>query len=108
MKNFIGLALAAAMVIGAPAAWAKGGGGHSSGGHAAASHSSKSSGAGDHYVSGYTRKDGTVVSGYHATDSNGTKNDNYSTRGNVNPGYAPPLVTTSLWHTPHASTLIRT
>ena len=36
-------------------------------------------------VRGYTRKDGTYVAPYHRTAPNGTKNDNYSTKGNVNP-----------------------
>ncbi len=40
---------------------------------------------GEHYTSGYTRKDGTPVQSYHATNPNSTKMDNWSTRGNVNP-----------------------
>jgi hypothetical protein len=48
----------------------------------------------DQYVHGYTRHDGTYVNGYHRTEPNYTRNDNYSTRGNVNPytgevGHAP-------------------
>ncbi len=39
----------------------------------------------DEYVNGYVKKDGTYVAPYRRTDSNGTKNDNYSTTGNVNP-----------------------
>ena len=39
----------------------------------------------DTYVSGYTKKDGTVVQGYYKTDPNNTKTDNYSSKGNVNP-----------------------
>ena len=39
----------------------------------------------DQEVRGYTRKDGTYVRGYTRSDSNDTRNDNYSTRGNVNP-----------------------
>src|SRR5436190_11818592 len=39
----------------------------------------------DHYVSGYTRKDGTYVAPHYQTNPNSTRNDNYSTRGNVNP-----------------------
>lgn len=39
----------------------------------------------DKYVSGYTRANGTYVQPYHRTDANNTKNDNYSTKGNVNP-----------------------
>lgn len=48
----------------------------------------------DTWVQGYTRKDGTVVQGHHRSSPNNTRNDNYSTRGNVNPytgtaGYKP-------------------
>lgn len=39
----------------------------------------------DHSVSGYVKKDGTYVAPHRQTDPNETKNDNYSTRGNVNP-----------------------
>jgi len=39
----------------------------------------------EHYVSAYTKKDGTYVPGHYQTDSNNTRNDNYSTRGNYNP-----------------------
>lgn len=38
-----------------------------------------------HEVKPYTRKDGTRVKGYKRTNPNSTVNDNYSTRGNVNP-----------------------
>ncbi|TXF89247.1 hypothetical protein FUA23_10880 [Neolewinella aurantiaca] len=38
-----------------------------------------------HSVRGYTRKDGTRVQGYKRTNPNSTVNDNYSTRGNINP-----------------------
>ncbi len=54
-------------------------GGHSS--HSAVSHSSGSS----HSVSGYIRKDGTYVAPSHATNPNGTKHDNWTTKGNMNP-----------------------
>jgi hypothetical protein len=37
------------------------------------------------HVGGYTRKDGTYVAPYERTAPNNTRNDNYSTRGNVNP-----------------------
>lgn len=37
------------------------------------------------HVKGYTRKDGTYVQPHERTAPNKTKNDNYSTRGNVNP-----------------------
>jgi hypothetical protein len=36
-------------------------------------------------VDGYTRKDGTYVQPYQRTAPNSTRNDNYSTQGNVNP-----------------------
>lgn len=37
------------------------------------------------HVKGYTRKDGTYVAPHERTSPNHTKNDNYSTKGNVNP-----------------------
>ena len=39
----------------------------------------------DHSVSGYTRSNGTYVPPSHATNQDSTKNNNYSTKGNVNP-----------------------
>jgi hypothetical protein len=39
----------------------------------------------DVHVKGYTRKDGTYVAPYTRTAPNKTRNDNYSTQGNVNP-----------------------
>lgn len=36
------------------------------------------------YVNGYTKKDGTYVSGYYRTSANNTTDDNYSTSGNTN------------------------
>lgn len=44
----------------------------------------------DTWVNGYTRKDGTYVQGYWRTDANSTRNDNYSTEGNVNPYTGTP------------------
>jgi hypothetical protein len=49
----------------------------------------------DKYVRGYSKSDGTYVQGHYKTESNGTKYDNYSTKGNTNPytgkqGYANP------------------
>ena len=41
--------------------------------------------AADHYVSGYTRRDGTYVQPHFQSNPNSTTSDNYSTRGNVNP-----------------------
>lgn len=39
----------------------------------------------DTYVNGYYRKDGTYVQPHYRSDRNGTKTDNWSTRGNINP-----------------------
>lgn len=39
----------------------------------------------DTYVSGYTRSDGTYVSGHYRSCANNSTWDNWSTRGNVNP-----------------------
>jgi hypothetical protein len=36
-------------------------------------------------VHGFYRSNGTYVRPYHRTSANGIKNDNYSSRGNVNP-----------------------
>lgn len=38
-----------------------------------------------HYVSPYTRSDGTYVGGHYQTNPNSTQLDNYGTRGNFNP-----------------------
>ena len=37
------------------------------------------------YVLGYTRSNGTYVSGHYRSCANGTTSDNWSTRGNQNP-----------------------
>jgi hypothetical protein len=39
----------------------------------------------DHYVRGYTSRSGTFVMPHRQTNPNGTKLDNWSTTGNVNP-----------------------
>jgi len=41
-------------------------------------------------VSGYVTSRGTYVAPHYATNPNGTRNDNYSTRGNVNPHTGEP------------------
>lgn len=57
------------------------GGGHGHGhGHAAVDRST-----GEHQVRGYTTSHGTFVASHYQTNANGTRNDNYSTRGNINP-----------------------
>ena len=40
---------------------------------------------GEHYVNGYTKADGTYVAPHYQTNPNATRNDNWSTQGNVNP-----------------------
>jgi hypothetical protein len=92
-KFFFTAALAVITVLSTPA-FARGGGhgGGHSGSHSSSHYGSRSShyGSGtvnsqNHTVSGYTRHDGTHVNSYHATNPNATRNDNYSTAGNVNP-----------------------
>ena len=39
----------------------------------------------EHYVNGYTKQNGTYVEPHMQTNPNNTKNDNWSTQGNVNP-----------------------
>lgn len=41
-------------------------------------------------VDGYTKKDGTYVAPHNRTAPNATKNDNWSTKGNVNPYTGQP------------------
>lgn len=48
------------------------------------------SGSGSHSVKGYTKKDGTYVAPHKQTNPNGTKRDNWSTKGNVNPHTGKP------------------
>lgn len=45
---------------------------------------------GAHAVRGYTRADGTYVAPHMQSNPNGTKLDNYSTLGNVNPYTGQP------------------
>jgi len=75
-----------ALAVSMPAL-ARGGGGHSSGSHSSYSsnHGSGSSSGASHSISGYTKSNGTYVAPSHATNPNGTKADNWSTKGNVNP-----------------------
>jgi len=65
-------------------------GGHSAGGNDSNApvqgYSSGSTGStGNHNVNGYVRNNGTYVQPHMLTNPNATRNDNYSTRGNVNP-----------------------
>ena len=57
-------------------------GGHTGGSnHSSAGHVNSQ----NHSVKGYTKRDGAHVAPSHATNPNGTRTDNYSHKGNVNP-----------------------
>lgn len=85
MKITVLIAVLSAAIGFSTPAFAKGGGGH--GGSHSGSHSDSSSPSphADHSVSSYVRSNGTYVAPSHATNPNSTRNDNYSTKGNVNP-----------------------
>lgn len=70
------LLCACALTVIATPTFARGGGGHSGG--------SRSSG-GVHYTAPHVTKSGTFVQGHMSTNPNSTRNDNFSTKGNVNP-----------------------
>ena len=59
-------------------------GGHG-GSHSGGSHAGGHTSSGSHSVRSYVRRDGSYVAPSHATNPNGTRSDNYSTKGNVNP-----------------------
>jgi hypothetical protein len=59
--------------------------GSSYGGHSSYKSSYSSGSRSDHTISGYTRSNGTYVRPSHATNPDTTRNNNYSTKGNVNP-----------------------
>lgn len=86
MKIWIVAAAALALACGTAEAR---GSSSSSGGHHSSSHSSSST-PGYHEVRGYTKRDGTYVAPHYQTNPNGTRNDNWSTRGNVNPFTGEP------------------
>jgi len=70
-------------------AFARGGGGHGGGhyhssGHGGRSHSSGKSGGYVH-VKAYKTKSGKYVGAHNRTSPDGTKANNWSTKGNVNP-----------------------
>lgn len=82
MKRTLILVLAALLSVSPFPVDAKGGG-HGSGGHT-------KSGAGVHYVRPYVTKNGKFVQGHMQTNPNGTKLDNFSTKGNINPYTGKP------------------
>lgn len=59
--------------------------GSSFGGHTSYKSSYSYGSRSDHAISGYTRSNGTYVKPSHATNPDFTRNNNYSTKGNVNP-----------------------
>ena len=79
MKTTVML-IAAVVLTAAGAAQARGGS-HSGGSPSAGSYASP----GAHSVSGYTTRTGTYVEPHRQTNPSNTRNDNWSTRGNVNP-----------------------
>ena len=81
MKKVLILATAAALALSGNA-FARG---SSSGGHSSSKSSYSYGTRSDHSVSGYTRSNGTYVKPSHATNPDATRNNNYSTKGNVNP-----------------------
>ncbi len=80
IKAFTWIALASAVVLSGNA-FARG---SSFGAHSSYSYSGYS-GRADHSISGYTRSNGTYVQPSHATNPDATRNNNYTTKGNVNP-----------------------
>ncbi len=51
---------------------------------------------GSHYVRGYTKSNGTYVAPHYQTNPNGTKLDNWSTKGNLTP-YTGKMGTKDPW-----------
>lgn len=89
MKTALIAVAIAAMALAGPV-WPKGAGGSHSSSSSGRSASSYSSPSGSHAISGYSRRDGTYVAPSHATNPNTTKNDNWTTRPNVNPYTGKP------------------
>jgi hypothetical protein len=82
MRKVLFLAVAAAAIALSGSVYARG---SSYGGHSSSKSSYSYGGRSDHTVSGYTRSNGTYVRPSHATNPDTTRNNNYSTKGNVNP-----------------------
>lgn len=83
MRGIFLIAAALALSSTAFAKGGRGGGSHSS--YSSGYSKSYSSSGSSHTVSGYTRKDGTYVAPHHSTNRDNTKNNNWTTQGNVNP-----------------------
>lgn len=69
--------------------------------HFGTSHSYSYRSTGEHHVNGYFRRNGTYVSPHYQTNPNGTRDDNYSTRGNINPHTGKPGTKPRDGDTPH-------
>ncbi|PVZ52204.1 hypothetical protein C9422_31525 [Pseudomonas sp. B1(2018)] len=82
MKKALVLAVMAAVVLLSGNAFARG---NSYGGNSSYKSSYSYGNRSDHTISGYTRSNGTYVRPSHATNPDSTKNNNYSTKGNLNP-----------------------
>ncbi|EJN22048.1 hypothetical protein PMI36_03331 [Pseudomonas sp. GM79] len=81
MKRVLILAAAMALTLSGNA-FARG---SSFGGHTSYKSSYSYGSRSDHAISGYTRSNGTYVKPSHATNPDFTRNNNYSTKGNLNP-----------------------
>lgn len=81
MKKVMALATLATVLVFSSGVQARG---SSFGGHSSSHSTYSSSSRSDHAISGYTRG-GTYVRPSHATNPDATRNNNYSTKGNVNP-----------------------
>jgi hypothetical protein len=87
MKNLIFVVLAITLSIPSFARGGGHGGGYSSGGSSHSSRAATGTGAKAQHerVSGYTKKDGTHVATHDRSTKDATTNNNWSTKGNVNP-----------------------
>lgn len=85
MKTILVAALALSLSL---PAFARGG--HSAGHASPSGHTTKAATgtgakAAHEHVGGYTKKDGTVVKGHDRSTKDGSKDNNWSTKGNTNP-----------------------
>lgn len=81
MNRALILAAAVALIFSGNA-FARGSG---SGGHSSYKSTYSYGARSDHAVSGYTRSNGTYVKPAHATNPDFTRDNNYTTKGNLNP-----------------------
>jgi hypothetical protein len=82
MKALFAAAILCATTVAATAQY---GGSNSNGMYGSSGLYGTGSNPNSHYVSPYTRSNGTYVGGHYQTNPNGTQLDNYGTRGNLNP-----------------------